>query len=297
MKAIVLGSAAGGGVPQWNCGCRICDLARRGDPRVRPATQVGLAVSANGSDWLLVGASPDLRQQILQTPALWPRRCGRHSPIVGVVLTGSDIDALAGLLVLRESQPFAIYAPPSVIDVLNSNHIFNVLDRRLVEHVAILPDAPISPLPGLRLTLLALPGKTPLYLEDRTAAQPEAGPAYAARIEADGRAIVMAPACARITDDMLARLRDADVVFFDGTLYQDDEMIVAGLGQKTGRRMGHVSLSGPDGTLAHLRDLPARRILLHINNTNPILLSSSPERAETEQAGFEIAYDGMEITL
>jgi pyrroloquinoline quinone biosynthesis protein B len=297
MKAIVLGSAAGGGVPQWNCGCRNCDLARRGDARIRPATQVGLAVSANGSDWLLIGASPDLRQQILQTPALWPGRAGRHSPIAGVVLTGSDIDALSGLLVLRESQSFAIYAPPSVIDVLNSNRIFDVLDRRLVEHIAILPDAPITPLPGLRLTLLALPGKTPLYLEDRTAAQPEPAPAYAARIEAHGRAMVMAPACARITHDVLAHLRGTDVLFFDGTLYRDDEMIVAGLGPKTGRRMGHVSLSGPDGTLARLRDLPARRILLHINNTNPVLLADSPERAEAEQAGFEIAYDGMEITL
>jgi pyrroloquinoline quinone biosynthesis protein B len=297
MKAIVLGAGAGGGVPQWNCGCRICELARRSDPQVRPATQVCLAVSANGSDWLLVGASPDLRQQILQTPALWPRRSGRDSPIAGIVLTGSDIDALAGLLVLRESQPFAIYAPPSVIDVLNSNRIFDVLDCRLVKRVAMLPDAPTNPLPGLRLTLLALPGKTPLYLEDRTAAEPEAAPAYAARIEADGRAIVIAPACARITDDVLTHLRDADVVFFDGTLYRDDEMIAAGLGQKTGRRMGHVSLSGPDGTLARLRDLPGRRVLLHINNTNPVLLSGSPERAEAEHAGFEVAYDGMEITL
>jgi pyrroloquinoline quinone biosynthesis protein B len=142
-----------------------------------------------------------------------------------------------------------------------------------------------------------MPGKVPLYLEARGAAQPEAGPSYAALLEAGGRRMVVAPACADITDEVRARLRQADVLFFDGTLFTDDEMIVAGLGAKTGRRMGHVPLSGPDGTLARLAGLPGRRILLHINNTNPILLRGSPERQQAEEAGFEIAYDGMEVLL
>jgi pyrroloquinoline quinone biosynthesis protein B len=141
-----------------------------------------------------------------------------------------------------------------------------------------------------------MPGKVPPYREDRAAAQPEAGPTFAALLQADGRSVIVAPACAEITDDVRARLR-ADVVFFDGTLFTDDEMIAAGLGEKTGRRMGHVPISGPGGTLERLRDLPGRRIFLHINNTNPILLANSPERAIVEAAGFEVAYDGMEVRL
>lgn len=296
-RAIVLGSGAGGGVPQWNCGCRQCRLARAGDPRIRPATQVGVAVTGDGADWLLVGASPDLRQQILQTPALWPRGPGRHSPIAGVVLTNGDIDAIAGLLVLRERHRFTIYAPASVLHVLSENRIFDVLDPALVTRT---PLAPMQRVPcgaGLSLTLLPMPGKTPLYLEERGATQAEAAASYAAMLHSQAGTLIVAPACAEITDEVLARLRLGGAVLFDATLFRDDEMIAAGLSGKTGRRMGHVSLAGPDGTLARLRDLPGRRILLHINNTNPVLLAGSPERLEAEAAGFEIAYDGMEIAL
>lgn len=296
-KAIVLGSAAGGGFPQWNCGCRLCNLARAGDERVRPATQASVAVSGNGTDWVIVGASPDVRHQILQTPALWPRNSGRDSPIAGVVLTGGDIDAVAGLLVLRERQAFSIFASRPLLRVLRENPVFNVLDPGLVRQVEVAPLEPVACGGGLSLTLVPMPGKIPLYLEDRSAVQPEAGPTYAALLEARGRRIVVAPACADITDEVHARLRQADVLFFDGTLFTDDEMIIAGLGQKTGRRMGHVPLSGPDGTLARLGGLPGRHILLHINNTNPVLLRGSPERRQAEEAGFEIAHDGMEVLL
>lgn len=292
---MILGSAAGGGVPQWNCGCRHCSLVRAGDARVRPATQVGLAVTGNGDDWVLIGASPDLRHQINQTKALWPRGEHRHSPIRSVVLTGGDIDAIAGLLVLRERQDFTVFAPREVLAVIASNSVFDVLDPALVPRVEVHPHEPFQAAPGLAVTLLAMPGKVPLYLETRGSAEAEPAPAYAALAEAAGRRLIAATACAEITDAVRAQLGRADVILFDGTLYTDDEMIVAGLGEKTSRRMGHVPVGGADGTLARLAGLPSRRILMHINNTNPILCADSPERRQVEAAGFEVAYDGMEI--
>jgi pyrroloquinoline quinone biosynthesis protein B len=294
---VVLGSAAGGGFPQWNCGCSLCCLARQGDKRVRPATQASVAASGDGQQWLIIGASPDLRQQLAQTPLLWPRGGTRDSPVSGVVLLGGDIDAIAGLLVLRERQPFTIYAPRPLLRLLADNDIFNVLDPALVRRVEIDPLNPVECAGGITLTLLPMPGKVPLYRETPGATAPEAGPTYAAMISTSGRNAVVAPACADITDHVLAQLRDADVLFFDGTLFSDDEMIAAGLGEKTGTRMGHVPISGPNGTLARLAGLSARRILLHINNTNPILLSDSPERRQVEAAGFEVAFDGMEVRL
>lgn len=297
VTALVLGAAAGGGFPQWNCGCRLCCLARAGDPRARPATQASVAISADGTEWIVVGASPDLRQQILQQPRLWPRSSGRDSPIAGVVLIGGDVDAMAGLLVLRERQNLAVYGPRPLLDTLAVNRMFDVLDPSVVRRVEVLPLEPVDCGGGLRLTLLPMPGKVPLYMEQRQATQPEPGPNYAALLQSNGRSVVVAPACAAITDQVLQQLRQADLVFFDGTLFTDDEMIVAGMGVKTGLRMGHVPISGPDGTLARLADLPARRVLLHINNTNPIWLADSPERRQVEAAGFEVAYDGMEVQL
>ncbi len=295
--ALVLGAAAGGGFPQWNCGCSQCRLVRHGDPRVRPATQASVAVTGDGESWLIVGASPDLRQQISENPLLWPRTGSRNSPITGVVLINGDIDAIAGLLVLRERQPFAIYAPAPLLAVLAENDVFAVLDPTLVRRVPVEPLQPISCGGNLTLTILPMPGKVPLYRETPGATEPQAGPTYAALLQARGRSVIVAPACADITDAVLERLRDANVLFFDGTLFTDDEMIEAGLGAKTGTRMGHVPISGPKGTLGRLGDLPARRIFLHINNTNPILLSDSPERRQVEAAGFEVAYDGMEVRL
>lgn len=256
-----------------------------------------MAVSGNGSDWIVVGASPDLRQQILQTPRLWPREGSRDSPIAAVVLIGGDVDALAGLLALRERQAFTIYAPQPMLDLLEQNRIFDVLDRSLVERRTLAPLEPAACAGGMTLSLIPMPGKVPLYLEVQGARAPEPGPTYAALLEADGRSVIVAPACADITETVRAALRRADLLFFDGTLFTDDEMIAAGLGPKTGRRMGHVPVSGPGGTLEGLADLPGRRVLLHINNSNPILLRDLPERRQVEAAGFEIAYDGMEVQL
>ncbi len=254
-------------------------------------------MSGNGTDWVLVGASPDLRQQILQTESLWPRVGSRDSPISAVVLIGGDVDAIAGLLVLRERQPFTLYAPRPLLRLLEENRIFAVLDRSLVSQQPLMPLEPVMCADGLVLTLLEMPGKVPLYLETANTTQAEPGPTYAARLEANGRSVIFAPACAQITDAVRRQLGDADAVFFDGTLFTDDEMIVAGLGEKTGRRMGHVPISGPGGTLEALAGLPGRRVLMHINNSNPILLRDSPERRQVEAAGFEVAYDGMEVQL
>jgi pyrroloquinoline quinone biosynthesis protein B len=264
---------------------------------VRSATQASLAVTGDGDDWLIVGASPDLRQQLSQTPLLWPRNDSRDSPITGVVLIGGDIDAIAGLLVLRERQPFTIYAPAALLALLTENDVFNVLDPGLVRRVEISPMQPVSCGGNLTLTLLPMPGKVPLFRETPGATEAEAGATYAALMQADGKSMIVAPACADITDAVLEQFRGADVVFFDGTLFTDDEMIAAGLSVKTGTRMGHVPISGPNGTIARLANLPARRIFLHINNTNPILLNDSPQRRAVEAAGFEVAFDGMEVHL
>jgi pyrroloquinoline quinone biosynthesis protein B len=296
LRCLVLGSAAGGGFPQWNCGCPNCTLARSGSPRAKPRTQVSVAASADGARWLLVGASPGMRQQILENPDMSPR-AARHSPIAGVVLVSADIDGLAGLLVLREQQAFKIFAPASTLKILAENALFASLDPSLVERVEIAADVPVDTGFGLTLTLLEMPGKTPLYHEVLGATTAQAAITYAARIEGGGRTAIVAPACAEVTPAVLGRLEAADVLFFDGTLFTDDEMIRGGLSQKTGRRMGHVSVGGPEGSMARLAGHRGRRIYLHINNSNPMLLEDSAERAEVTQAGFEVAFDGMMVEL
>lgn len=298
MKALVLGAAAGGGFPQWNCGCAQCARARVGDPAAPPASQASVAFSADGARWLIVGASPDLRQQILANAQLAPAPGTRASPIAGVLLVSADIDGIAGLLVLREQHRFRLFAPAAILAVLQANGIFASLDAALVERVEITPGRPEESGFGLSVGLLAMPGKVPLYQEaarDAVAAAPAT--TYAATIGAGGRLAIAAPACARITPDVRAALAPADLIFFDGTLYRDDEMIAAGLSWKTGQRMGHVSVSGPDGALAGLAALRARKVFFHINNSNPMLLRDSPEYRAVRDAGFEVAYDGMEISL
>lgn len=297
LTTIVLGAGAGGGFPQWNCGCALCQRARAGDPRAPARSQASAVFSADRRQWLVVGASPDLRQQILATPALSPAPGTRDSPIAAVALVSADVDGIAGLLVLRERHRFRLFAPAPILEILRGNTVFDVLDPALVERVALPPLTPMAVAPGLDLTLLPMPGKVPLYLEDRASAQPAPGPAYAALVRANGRSAVFAPACAEVTPEVLERLRPADLVLFDGTMFTDDEMVHAGMGAKTARRMGHVPMSGPDGSLARLASLPGRRVFVHINNTNPVLLAESAERRAVERAGFEIGEDGMEIVL
>jgi pyrroloquinoline quinone biosynthesis protein B len=292
MQCLVLGAAAGGGFPQWNCGCANCARARAGDPAARPGTQASIAVSA-GAGWLIVGASPDLRQQILANAALSPPPGTRDSPIAGVLLVSADIDGIAGLLVLREQHKFRLFAPASIMAVLRANGVFESLDPALVERVEISVGTPADTGFGLTATLLAMPGKIPLYQEQRDSAEAAPATTYAVRVEAAGRVCVVAPACADITPAVLHQLSGADLLFFDGTLYHDNEMIERGLSWKTGRRMGHVSVSGPLGAVAQLAPLRARKLFFHINNSNPILLSDSAERQTVEAAGWQVAQDGM----
>ena len=305
----VLGSAAGGGFPQWNCNCTGCRRARTRDPAATPRTQSSLAVSSDGERWLVVNASPDLRQQILQTPSLHPRTGLRDSPIAAVFLTNADVDHIGGLLNLREGQPFALYAARRVLDVLEGSAVFNVLNRETVPRreaplgarVA-LQDAEGVPL-GLAVETFTVPGKVALFLED-----PEAGPSFGTaegdtvglRLidERSGRSVFYVPNAAAMSRGLSERLQGAELVFFDGTLYRDDEMLKAGLSGKSGRRMGHISVSGPDGAIASFEGLSVKRkIFVHINNSNPILLTDSPEREAVESAGWEVACDGMEIEL
>ncbi len=298
----MLGAAAGGGFPQWNDGSAASVRGRRGDPLAKPRTQAGIAVSADGRDWFLVNASPDLRQQIERTAALHSRGPGRDSPIAGVVLTGGEVDAIAGLLTLRERQTLTLLATQAVLDILAANPIFDALGTECVTRSPVALNAAFAlPLPdgspsGLTCTLFPVPGKVPLYLErDAPSLTDESGGTVGARLS-DGRtALFFIPGCAAMTPALRARLRGAACVLFDGTLWRDDEMLITGAGTKTGRRMGHMSVSGPDGVLAAFADLDVgRKILIHINNTNPILLEDSAEHAAVRAAGWEVAWDGMD---
>src|SRR5215475_13143188 len=253
LTAIVLGAAAGGGFPQWNCRCPTCRLAWAGDPRVRARTQASLAVSANGESWLLINASPDLRQQLRQAKALHPRAATRGSPIKAVVLTGGEIDQVTGLLSLREREPFEICATAATLAALADNPMFGVLASDLVTRRAVVPGAPLTFAGGLAVELFLVPGKVPLYLEG---ADPDTASETAANvgveITAAGARIAYVPGAAAVTPTMMQRLARADVVLFDGTLFRDDEMITTGTGTKTGRRMGHMPIDGTDGSLQAL---------------------------------------------
>jgi len=305
--AVVLGSAAGGGFPQWNSNAPACRRARSGDAAARVRSQASLAVSANQKDWFVLNASPDLRLQIEATASLHPREELRSSPIAGVVLTGGDVDAIAGLLHLRERHHFGVYAPSRVLGVITANPIFDVLSPDFVRRVELPLDertelAGASDASGLAVVAFAVPGKVPLYLETagRDPGLSEEGDAVGIEIieTATEKSFFFIPGCAAMTDGLRRRLADSALVFFDGTLWRDDEMIRLGVGSKTGRRMGHMSMSGADGTIAAFRDLGVgRRIFIHINNSNPALLEDSPERRIANAAGWEIAYDGMEVSL
>jgi pyrroloquinoline quinone biosynthesis protein B len=307
MLAAILGAAAGGGFPQWNSNAPGCNRARANDVSAKSRTQASVAVSGDGGEsWVLLNASPDLRQQIEANDFLHPRTGLRSTPIAAVVLTGGDVDAVAGLLVLREREKFTIHAASRVLAVLDANPIFDVLDRDIVARVPEALDTafdlrrPDGTPCGLQAELFAVPGKVPLYLErpGEAPAIAEDGNTVGARVT-DGRVtLFFIPGCAAMTSRLAERLRGADAVFFDGTLWHDDEMIRGGLGPKTGLRMGHMSLSGPAGTLAAFADLDVRKkVLIHINNSNPVLLDDSLECAEVRAQGWIVGEDGMRIEL
>lgn len=299
LSIVVLGTAAGGGVPQWNCGCANCNAARNGHPEMR-MTQASIAFSADRQNWFLINASPDLRQQITDTPALHPRAL-RHSPIAGVILSNGEIDAIAGLLSLREGTAFNLYGHPRVLELLAGNSVFNVLRPSLVPRHAIeantafeptLPDGSPS---GLEVLPFFTPGKAALFVEESRANEDGDTLGFVIRDKANGESFVFLAACAALTPEVEACLRGSKLVIFDGTLWTDDEMIRAGLSQKTGQRMGHMAMSATIPALDHLGI--ERKLFLHINNSNPALMPGSPERQAAEHAGWQIPADGMEITL
>jgi pyrroloquinoline quinone biosynthesis protein B len=296
LTAIVLGSAAGGAFPQWNCRCPVCALAWVGDKRVRPRTQASIAVSGGDGRWTLLNASPDLGQQIRATSALHPQQGLRGSPIDAVVLTGAEIDQIAGLLSLRENSPFTLYATPSSHAAVAANAMFGALGA--MTRRAVNPGERFMLAGNIEASLFTVPGKLPLYLEGDN---PEIGAESAANVgielQCDGARLIFVPGAAAVTPTMRERFRQADVILFDGTLFTDDEMLRTGTGQKTGRRMGHMPIDGEGGALQALDGLNRRRIFIHINNTNPIQIDGSPERAKVEAAGWQVAVDGMEIVL
>lgn len=264
----------------------------------------------------MLNASPDLRHQILRTPALHPETSAasgtvRHSPIAAAFVTNADVDHIGGLINLREGQPFALYGSQRVLDVLDANPVFEVLNRATVprrsvplEGTVSLCDARGQAL-GLSVEVFPVPGKVALYLE---AAESESDPNFGTQEgdtvglrlvdEISGASAFYIPNCAAMNESLARRVEGAELVFFDGTLYRDDEMINQGLSHKTGKRMGHISVSGGDGAIAAFEALDVRRkVFIHINNSNPILLSDSEERAVVEAAGWDVAWDGMEIVL
>lgn len=306
LRAIVLGAAAGGGLPQWNCACPVCAAVRSGQAGA-PQTQSSIVVSADGERWVLINASPDIRQQFAATPALHPRAV-RHSPLSAVLVTNADVDHVAGLLSLREAQPFALYATRRVHSVLDANAIFNVVNR---EHVPRRPVQLNESMPildaageatGICIETFTVPGKVALWLEDPNAERfgsvAEDTIGVAIRAEGSEARLFYLPGCADVPDNLKARFKPTDTVLFDGTTYTEHEMAEAGVGQKSASRMGHLVMSGPQGTIARLADVPlARRLFIHINNTNPVWLPDSEARREIARQGWDLAFDGMELTL
>lgn len=298
MRFLVLGSAAGGGLPQWNCLCENCRLAYANSPRIVRRSQASLAVSANGEDWMILSATPDLRQQIIDNPALHPKSL-RHSPVKAVFAPNGDIDNIAGLLVMREMQPFTFFATEAVMACAGGG-VFGVLNAELVARRTVKLEEPVDTGLGFVITPFVTPGKAPLYTESANEAEIELGAegeyTVGLEIKQGGRRFYYMPSCARMTDALRKRLDGAEIVFFDGTTFEDDEMIRLGLSRKTAWRMGHMAMNGIKGSMRELAGVAIkRRVFIHINNSNPALLCDSPERAQVEAAGWEISFDGMAI--
>ncbi|SPC18053.1 pyrroloquinoline quinone biosynthesis protein PqqB [Cupriavidus taiwanensis] len=307
LRVIVLGAAAGGGLPQWNCACTTCRAAREGN-LVVPQTQSSIAVSADGVRWVVVNASPDIRQQFAATQALQPVKGPRSSPLSSVLLTNADVDHIAGLLSLRESQAFTLYATGRVLRVLEGNAVFNVLARNHVERRALRLDEvqPVVDARGgdtsVRIEPFAIPGKIALWLENPEAfglgGVPEDTIGLAIGAAGSSNRLFYLPSCSGLPDTIKARLSTRDSLLFDGTTFTEDEMLSSGTGHKTASRMGHLPMSGAKGAIAQWEGVCLRRkVFIHINNTNPVLRPDSPERAFIQKSGWEIAHDGMEFLI
>ncbi len=295
-RAHILGAAAGGGLPQWNCGCENCNLARAGI--IPPQSQSSVAFSANGKDWAILNASPDIRDQMARANVLHPTDL-RVSPLQSVLLTNGDIDHVAGLLTLREQQRFQMFATSEIHRVIADNPIFAALNPDFVTRTSITLDQEFELATDLTARLFAVPGKVPLYLEgDTVQTDLEGEQTVGVHLQAEGKNVFYIPGCSTMTPDLRARIDGADMVMFDGTLWQDDEMVTAGLSQKTGQRMGHMSMSGADGSIAAFAEIAVKqKVFVHMNNTNPVLRPSSDQKKTAEAAGWTVSHDGMELTI
>ena len=259
-------------------------------------TQSSVAVSADGVSWVVWNASPDIRTQLAQTPALYPRAL-RQTPISAVVLTNGDIDHVAGLLTLREKTAFDVYATDDIRGALDQNPMMNVLDPTLVKWHRLVLNNQVT-IAGLEIDILAVPGKVPLYLEGEEVVTDAVGETtIGLMVRAGSSQLAYIPGCAALPDDLVEQLSDADLLLFDGTVWENTEMPDMGAGTKTGRRMGHLPMSGPDGSLARLKNVKGRKAYIHINNTNPVLQPDSAERRVVAEAGWDVCADGMEFEL
>ena len=306
MQVRVLGSAAGGGFPQWNCGCDNCLAVRTGAPGLRARSQESVAVSSDGRAWFLLNASPEIRAQIEGFAGLHPR-AARHSPIAGIVLTNGDLDHCLGLLSLRESHPLCLYATRSVERGFRQDNVLHRTLQRFPEQltfrplelgrpeVLALPDGTPS---GLTLEAVPVPGKLPIHLEGRSTPSPEDNIGLLVREPERARTLAYFPAVASLCPALTAAAAQADCIFFDGTFWSSDELPRGGLGDKRAEDMAHWPIGGAHGSLSWLRELRGpRRIFIHINNTNPVLCETSSEALQLTAAGVELAHDGMQVTL
>ncbi len=302
----VLGSAAGGGFPQWNCGCANCRGVRTGAIPATPRTQESVAVSADGDAWFLLNASPEIRQQIEGCPLLHPRG-PRQSPIEGVLLTNGDLDHCLGLLSLRESHPLLVYATESVRRGFTDDNVLYRTLQRFPDQVTWrelklgreeeLLRAEGRP-SGLRVEPVPVPGKRPVHLEHTGASEAEDSVGFRIREDRTGRVLAYLSGVGGFTPAVRQALDGADCVFFDGTFWSEDELSAQGLGTKRASEMAHWPVGGPGGSLRALAGLRApRRFFIHVNNTNPILREDSPERAAVREAGWDVARDDLELSL
>jgi len=302
----VLGSAAGGGFPQWNCGCPNCVGVRRGSIRAVARTQESVAVSADGDSWFLLNASPEIRQQIESFDKLHPRSL-RDTPIQGIVLTNGDLDHCLGLLSLRESQPLALYSTERILTGFSeSNVLYRTLQRfegQAAWHLLELGAAeqPLRLLngaeSGLGMRAFAAPGKAALHL-DQSNPVPGDNFGVVIRDSKTGKSLAYIPAVGASSAEVVAAASAADAVFFDGTFWSSDELIALGASTRRAEDMAHWPISGAGGSLRFLAELKkARRVYIHINNSNPMLREDSAQRAELNAAGVEVAFDGMELAL
>jgi pyrroloquinoline quinone biosynthesis protein B len=306
VRVKVLGSAAGGGFPQWNCACSNCRRIRNGSLRGLARTQVQVAISQDGTSWFLLSASPDLPRQIESFPELQPAAQSRGTQIAAFVLPGADLDQILGLIMLRESQPLRVYATPSIQRIIMDNNIIFAMVRNQITWDALIPgqEFELASVSGDKSAIQCLPfaltGNYPHYVHPQLAASlPPADAVLGLRLDsASGKRLVYMPGAPSVEASWLDHLETADLLLFDGTFWTDDELIrIQGAGRTAGQ-MGHMPISGPDGSLARLAHLKRpRKIYIHVNNTNPILDEDSAECRSVRNAGWEVAHDGMEFEL